>query len=357
MRALRVGFVGLGHVAQVCHLPGYRDVEQIEVVSGAELREDVLNRVSAEWGLKGYRDYEKMFRKEDLDIVSVTTGPRFSREITERAAEHGINVLVEKPMALTLLDAKAMIEKCEKMDVKLCYGETFRFFPTCRKAKNMIDEGHLGDLLLLLETYIGGQGIESFQHYHIYPDDAPGAGEMGLMDHGIHLVDIFRWFTGSDVEWVFGRGNRTGQPPSTEFLTIKFENGAFGQLVYNEITFPSDLPYEGMFSWGSYFAGGSSTWEPNPGNFRVHGTKGALRIFTYPNKMFFFTKNRCEQVKVQNKPHPKHFGLQIESFTQKIVDDEEPEVKGIDGLKALQVILAAYESFETKKIVPIKKIL
>lgn len=357
MKKLRVGFIGLGHVAQVCHLPGYKDVEIIEVVAGAELREDVLSKVSSEWGFKGYNNYEEMLKKENLDIACITTGPRFSQEITERVAEYGVNILVEKPIALTLEDAESMIAKCEKEGVKLCYGESFRFFPTCIKAKEMIDEGLLGDLFLLMETAIGGRGPEHFHSYHIYPTGAPGAGKRGLTDHGIHLVDIFRWFTGSEVEWVFGRGNRAGQPPSTEFLTMKFENGAIGQLIYNEATYPSDMPYEGIFSWGSYVAKGVSRWEPHASNFRVHGTMGALRIFTYPNKMFFFAEDKQEQIRVLDCPHPGHFGLQIESFAKRLLNNEEPEVTGIDGLKALQIILAAYESFETRKIVPIKTLM
>ena len=90
-----------------------------------------------------------MLIKENLDIACVLTPPGVRRQITEKIAEHGVNVLVEKPMALTLEDAKSMILKCQKENVKLCYGETFRFMPTCIKAKNMINNGLLGDLFLL----------------------------------------------------------------------------------------------------------------------------------------------------------------------------------------------------------------
>jgi predicted dehydrogenase len=356
MRKVRVGIIGLGQVAQMCHLPGYRDVEVIEVVAGAELRENVLSSVSSDWCFKGYKDYVEMLDKEDLDIACVTTGPRYAREITEKAAERGVNVLVEKPMALTFDDAMAMIDKCKEKGVRLCYGETFRFFPTFMRAKEMIDEGVLGDLQLLLETSISGQGRDNFQPYAIYREGDPGSGPMGLTDHGIHLVDVFRWLTGSEVVWVFGRGNRAGRPPATEFLTMMFHNGTIGQLVYNEASYPSHMPYEGIFSWGAYYAGGVSSWEPHPGNVRIHGAEGALRIFPYANKMFIFNEEGQRQIHVQNQPHPAHFGLQIESFAKHLLKGEEPKVTGLDGLKALQIILAAYESFETKRIIPIKHV-
>jgi predicted dehydrogenase len=326
----------------------------VKIVSGAELKKELLNNVSSKWGFNGYTDFEKMIRKEDLDIVAVTTGPRYTRKITERAAEHGVNVLVEKPISLTVEDAKAMIRKCEKEGVKLFYGESFRFFPTIEMAKELIDESLLGDLQLLFEFFIGGQGSENFQPYEIYADGDPGLGPMGLMDHGIHLVDIFRWFTGCNVEWVFGKGSRAGQPPQSEFLTIKYESGTIGQLVYNEATYPSDMPNEGIFSWGAYFAGGTSSWEAHPSSIRIHGSKGALRIFPYANKMFLFNKNGQRQIRVKDTQHPYHFGRQIDSFADSIIGDEEPKVTGMDGLKALQTILAAYESYETSKIIRIE---
>ena len=353
MKKCRVGLVGLGSVAQICHLPAYINAKNIEVAAGAEIRKEVLQQVSADWGFKGYSNYEEMLDKEKLDIVCILTGPRISRRIAEHAAECKINVFVEKPMALSLEDARAIIDTCKGEKVKLFYGETYRFFPTVKKAAEMIKEGYLGDIHLLLETLIGGTGEEHFECCDIYPPGAPGAGGWGLTDHGIHLVDTFRWLTKSDVDWVFGRGLRAGHKPETEFLTLQLKNGAIGQLIYNEATFHSDMPYEGMFSWGSYGAKGVSRWESYPGNFRIHGSRGALRVFLFPNKMYYFSKEKVEEIGIEDFPFPAPWGLQIESFADSILNDTEPEITGIDGFKALQVILAAYESFETKKIVEI----
>jgi predicted dehydrogenase len=354
MKRLKVGFIGLGHVTQVCHLPGYKNVDNIRVVAGAELKRDVLARVSVEYDFKGYLKYSDMLENEDLDIICVTTGPRHTKRIIEDVARHGVNVLVEKPMALNLEDAVAIIRICEENNVQLCYGETFRYFPTFSRGKELIEEGCIGEPNLLLEFTVGGNGLDGFQPYNIYEPGDPGLGPLGLMDHGIHLVDAFSWLINSDVEWVFGRGNRFGSPPCTEFLSMGFRNGALGQLLYNEATFPSDLPNEGIFSWGSYFANGVPSWENNPSNVRIHGSDGALRIFPYANKLFFFSKKGVKQIRVEDEPHPKHFGLQIKSFAERLLNNEEPEVTGKDGFKSLQVILAAYESFETKKVIEIQ---
>jgi len=362
MKKLQVGIIGLGLVAEG-HLKAYQDVEQIEVVAGAEPRTDRLAQMASRWGIAGYTDYAEMLQKEKLDIVCVLTPAATHRAITEQVAEYSTHVLCEKPMALSLADAKAMMDRCEQAGVKFYYGSSYRHLCAARQAKEVIDSGALGDLFLLTETAVGGHGLENWQGLseHHYPTGGPGGGGMGLIDHGIHLADVFRWLTGCEVASVVGRGNLAGEAPAAEYLTMQFENGAVGQLIYCDATFSSDLPYEGMFSWGlTYEPGGALSprprWEDEPGSIRVHGTQGALRIYHYANKLFFFGPGRKEQVRVLDRPHPGNFGLQMESFVNSILRDKEPEVTGVDGLKALQVILAAYESHKNQTVVRIEPV-
>lgn len=359
MKKLRVGLIGLGGVAQA-HLEAYKEVDRIEVVAGAEVREDRLQQMVKRWGIKGYTGYEEMLSKEDLNIACILTPPLSHQEITEKIADYGVHVLCEKPMALTLEGAQAMISACDQAGVKFYYGSVYRSMPACMNAKEMIDNEVLGNIHLMLEIYVGGGGPQNWHDLgpHHYPTGGPGGGGMGLVDHGIHLVDIFQWFLASGVASVFGRGNYSGKTPGTEFLTMMFPNGAIGQLIYNEVTYPSTMPYEGIFSlgasWGTngeLLPGGK--WDPQPGSIHVHGEKGSLRIFHYVNKLFFFGEGRQEQIPVLDRPSPGHFALQMESFASSIIHDRDPAVTGLDGLKALQIILAAYESYEQNSVITI----
>ena len=340
-----MGIIGLGHVAQVCHLPGTAAAKLAEAVAGAELQKDLLKEVSTRWNLIAYRDYEDMLNQEALDIACVLTGPRHSAKIASRVADAGVHVLVEKPMALSIEDAKLIARRCQENEVKLFYGESFRFFPTLRKVKEILVSGQLGEFQLLLETVVGGTGATDFEAYGIYPEGAPGSGPMGLTDHGIHMVDIFRWFAEDEVAWVFGRGNRAGSPPMAEFMTMGTEGGAVAQFVGNEATVPSNLPGEGIHSLGPY-EGGGPAWDSNPISFRIHCTEGALRAFPYANKLFQFSADGQEEVTVEDCPHPGQFGLQIDSFARSVIENEEPEVTSNDGIMALRVILGAYEGFK-----------
>lgn len=360
MKKLKIGLIGLGNVSEV-HLEAYKDVKQIEVIAGAEIEKDRLSQMVKKWNFKGYLDYEDMLEKEDLDIACVLVPARLHREITESVAKLKTNIFCEKPLAITLEDANAMIDVCKSEGVKLCYGASYRWLPACMKAKTLISDGILGKIQLLMETSIGGGGIGNFKDAgeHHYPRGGPGGGMMGLVDHGIHLIDAFIWLMNSEVEYVIGRGNTSGRTPHTEFLTMIFENNAVGQLVYNEATFSSDLPYEGIFSWGgSWDLEGNLSlegrWETHPGNIRIHGEKGALRVFYYANKLYLFSDNKRQPINVIDRPMPGNFAMQMESFANAVMNNEEPEVSGLDGLNALKVLHAAYESFETKKLVKIK---
>jgi predicted dehydrogenase len=360
MKKLKIGLIGLGNVSEV-HLEAYKQVKQIEVVAGAEIKKNRLDQMVDKWKFKGYLNYNDMLEKEDLDIACVLVPARLHREITESIAKSSIHVFCEKPLAIKLEDANAMINICKSERVKLCYGASYRWLPACMKAKTLISEGMLGKIQLLMETSIGGGGLESFKDAgeHHYPRGGPGGGMMGLVDHGIHLIDTFIWLINSKVEYVIGRGNISGQAPQTEFLTMIFEDNTVGQLVYNEATFSSDLPYEGIFSWGgSWDVEGNLSlegrWEAHPGNIRIHGEKGALRVFYYANKLFLLSDNKKQPINVIDRPMPDNFAMQMESFANSVINDEDPEVSGIDGLTALKVLHAAYKSFETKKLVKIK---
>jgi predicted dehydrogenase len=357
MKKLKVALVGLGEISEI-HLQAFKDVGTVEVTCGSELRPDRLNHMATTWGFRGYRRFEEMLEKEKLDIVCVLTPAGIHREVTEQAAEHRINVFCEKPIAVTPADAEAMIESCRRNKVKLFYGASFRFLPACTKAREMVREGLLGDISLLLEYSVRGRGIEHYKDLgpHHYPVGGPGGCGLGLVDHGIHLVDLFSWITGSEIEYVSGKGTLSGEAPGTEFLTMIFDNGAVGQLIYNDATFPAEMPGEGIFSWGGRYDDVGNLlldggWDALPGNFRIHGGKGALRVFHYANKLFYFGKDRQEEIKLAHRPVPGNFSLQMQAFADSILNDHDPGVSGVDGLKALQVILAAYESFETKKVV------
>jgi len=180
---------------------------------------------------------------------------------------------------------------------------------------------------------------------------------MGLVDHGVHLIDAFSWLMDAPITSVFGRGNISGEELTTEFAHMNFANGAVGQLLYNDGTFSTDLPQEGLFSWGSAWAASGHTpaggWQAHPNHICVHGSKGALRIFHYANELYLFNNAGSERLKLLDRPAPAQFALQMERFCRNIQNNEEPDVPGNVGLRALRVLLGLYESQQTQTMVTI----
>ena len=155
---LRVALIGLGDVA-IAHLEGYRDVEGIEVVAGADLRVERSKQVADRYGFRPYTDYRELLAREKPDIACVLTTVKTHREITEAAADCGVHVLCEKPLALSVADTEAMITRCRDCGVKLFYAASYRFLPPVVKARELIHSGAIGEVQLMVETMMGGSGI------------------------------------------------------------------------------------------------------------------------------------------------------------------------------------------------------
>jgi predicted dehydrogenase len=357
-RKLRVGIVGLGGVGAV-HLQAYRDNPLIEVIAAAEVDEPRLADLAATHRFRPYADFNRMLAAETLDLVCVSTPVATHEAVTIAAAKAGRHVLCEKPLAGTVAAAKRMIAACAEAKVQLFYGATYRFLPAMARARALIREGAIGDVLLMREQEVGGTGpdgrhIMGFAHY---PKGTPGGSGFGLVDHGIHLIDAFGWFTGSPVETVFGRGNISGAPAASEYLLMNFRNGALGHLLYEDSTFSTSLPGEGLFSWSSawtlqgYVPPGA--WQAAPGSIHVHGSKGALRIFHYANQLFLTDKDGTRQIALSGRHAPGHFAAQMEACAASVLDGAPVPVPGEAGLAALEVLMAAYRSFEEKRMVAV----
>lgn len=353
---LRVGLIGLGNVA-LAHLEGYRTLDQVKVTAGADPRTDRATMMASRYGFAPYADYRDMLDRERLDLVCVLSTVASHRDAVEAAASRGLHVLCEKPLAIRLDEADQMIAGCRRHDVKLFYAASYRFLPPIVKARELIQSGAIGEVRLITETMIGSRGPAGYQDMgtHHYPAGGPGGSGNGLVDHGIHLADIFPWLIDSEIVAVSGRGQRSAAPPVAEFMAMEFRSGALGQLIYDDATWSAELPSEGIFSWGPSWdemAAGHSgergaVWQPHPGSIRIHGSAGALRIFHYANQLFLRTERGVEQIQVDGAPMPGQFAAEMASFAQSIRADGPVEVPGEVGRRALAAVLGVYQSMET----------
>jgi len=349
-QVLRIGIVGLGAVART-HLQAYRRLRDIAVVAVADNDSQKVALAAQEFGLKAYSSAKDMLAHEEVDIVCVLTPPATHETIVTSCAAAGSHVLCEKPLALSVESCERMIATCRDHGVRLCYGASYRYLPAIVMARNLIANGSLGEVLVLREFAVGGRGERHRRTlpYSHYPKGGPGGSGMGLCDHGIHLIDIFSWLLNSPVTRVCGRGNVSGEPQRSEFLHLQYENGAIGELLYEDGTFSTDLPQEGIFGWGGGWSLGANgadattgSWQPHPGCMHVYGTKGSLRIFYYANQLFCRDERGIRQLRVPDQPFPENFSMQLEAFANAIRTNGETPVAGEVGLETWRTLQRVY---------------
>lgn len=341
----RVAIIGLGGVGRL-HLMAYAGAQHVRVVAACDL--DPAAAGLCPPGAAFHTDAATMLASERPDIVCVLTPPASHAALVELAAAAGAHVLCEKPLAVSLADIARMRSACEGAGVQLAYGASYRFLPAIRRARALIAEGAIGEVVLMREAEIGGRGpaarvVLGPEHY---PPGGPGGSPMGLVDHGVHLIDVLPWLAGSPVASAAGRGNVSGEALGPEHLTLTLQSGAVGLLAYDEGVFPTVLPAEGGFSlgggWGpgGYVPGGG--WNPSPGAIHVHGTRGALRIHHYAHALYLTDGDGVRQVELEGRPAPHHFADQIDAFAMALAEGRAPEAGLDDGERALRVLLAAY---------------
>jgi predicted dehydrogenase len=344
-----IALVGLGNVAEP-HLVSYQRLDSVRIVGVVEPRPERRAEIVERYGVEGFADLETLLSHRRPEITCILTPASTRRALTERCAQARSHILCEKPMALTMDDALAMKSACEANGVQFFYGSSYRYLPAVRVAKQLIAAGAIGAVRLIVEELIGGEGVAGYRPLSTshYPRGGPGGGGHGLVDHGIHLVDIFPWLCGSPVVSALGRGDRTGGTAQPEFAVLTLATGAVGLLLYDGSTWPAALPWEGVFSaarrWidGRGWMGPAGEWERGASSIRVFGTDGALRIFHYANKLFRVGADGLQEYELATHTAPWHFGAQMDAFCRSLDRGEPPDTTASDGLRALQVLLSLY---------------
>lgn len=354
VRKLNVGLVGLGGVAQE-HLKACAHSDLVTLRCGADINPDRCKSAENDYGITAYSDYADMMQRETLDIICVLTPPAAHLPVIKDAAETGHHILCEKPLAPSMEDARAIADIVDKSGVHFQFGLSYRHLPAMQRARDIILNGDLGDIRLCYECAIGGLGLKAAKalpESH-YPSGGPGGTAMGLVDHGIHMIDAFPWLTGHEPVSVWGRGNITGRPIASEYAAMELSNGALTHLIYDEGTFGLSLPGEGAFVEGAgwnvngYVEPGG--FDPYPTVLTVHGAAGAMRIYPYANRLYVETYTGLREITLPPFPAPNHFRAQIDSLARLIRDDGPVSATIEDGLQTTNILLQIYQSAACKR--------
>lgn len=230
-RKLKLGIVGIGVGASEI-LPAMESMPQIELVAGADLNRRVLETFEKRYGGRTYDSIEKLCQDPEVEAVWISTPNKFHAPHTIIAAQHGKHVVVEKPMAISLEEAEAMIEAAEKNRIKLICGHTQSFGPHIRTMRRIIRSGELGKLCAM--------HVWAYTDWMLRPrtaeelDLAQGGGVP--YRQGPHQIDTLRLLGGGRVRSVRAMTGHWfgGRPiPGYYCAYMEFEDGTPATLMHN----------------------------------------------------------------------------------------------------------------------------
>ena len=237
-----VGVIGVGAIAQEAHLPSYARLRDVKVVGVADIDEKKARFVAKKYHCKSYGDFTKLIDKNDLDAVSICTPPFARFEIIKYAAENGVNILCEKPLAESFSKALEIYKIVEKSGIQFMIGFNLRFNDLYRKAFKIISDGKLGEVIFLRGVY----GTK-FPHYQWILDEEKAGGGV-LIDKGSHVIDVATWFLGMPEEVQAITFNKREMKIDENAFVVLRHDVAFSQLA---LSFGLNKPMERLEVFGT----------------------------------------------------------------------------------------------------------
>jgi predicted dehydrogenase len=228
---IKIGLIGTGYITKV-HIEAFRFDHRVELVAVCGHGENKTKFIAEEFGIPDlyYGDdllasVDKMLARDDIDAVTVSLPNNLHAPVAIKVAEAGKHAIVEKPLATTLEDARAMIAAFDKAGKRLCYAEELCFLPKFARIKEIADDGGIGPVYMVKqsEKHAGPYSPWFFQK------EAAGGGIM--MDMGCHSIEWARWVLGKPkVTSVYARCESVLHTPITPMddniiLIIEFEGG------------------------------------------------------------------------------------------------------------------------------------
>ncbi|WP_319507199.1 UDP-N-acetylglucosamine 3-dehydrogenase [uncultured Methanolobus sp.] len=311
---LKVGVIGAGAMGKN-HIRIYSEMPGVELVGISDIDRELVEGLAQQYDTKAFTDYMELLA-EGLDAVSIVVPTKMHRKVAIDAIEAGAHVLVEKPIADTVENAKAIIEAADNNSRLLMIGHIERFNPAVIKLKEIIEDGLLGKIVSISTTRVGPYN--------------PRIRDVGvILDIGVHDIDIISFLYGRPVNQVYavaGADIHSFEDHATIHMRLDHE---FSGLV--EVNWLTPHKVRKLTAVG---VGGVAYLDYIDQTVELHDS-GWVR-----------------KAKIEPKEPLKN---ELEYFIDCINNDKQPEPCGMDGQHALKVSLAAINSYKMEKLIEIKE--
>jgi UDP-N-acetyl-2-amino-2-deoxyglucuronate dehydrogenase len=338
-KVFKIALVGCGRISKN-HFEAIEKVDGLELVAVSDSDTKRADQAAAEWNVKSFHSYEEMLRKSGADVVTIATPSGLHAEHGVAAAKAGKHVVMEKPMAISLTGADALVQACDKAGVQLFVVKQNRLNPPVQLLKRAVDHNRFGRIYMANCTVHWARPQE-------YYDQAPWRGTWefdggAFMNQASHYVDLIQWLVGP-VESVMAKTATLARRIETEdsgIAILKFRSGALGTIEVTMLAYPRNLE----------------------GSITILGEKGSAKIGgTAVNKIehwqFAEYDDDDKLIEAVETNPPNVYGLGHQGYYRNVLavlrGEAKPDTDGRAGRKSLELILGIYESAKTGREVPL----
>lgn len=338
---MKYALIGCGRIA-TNHVKAVVN-NDLEFVAACDVVAENIQVLLAKHGLENdesiarYTDYKKMISEHpELELVAIATSSGVHAEIAKYCINHGINVIIEKPIAMNMADADEIVHLSEEKGVTVCACHQNRFNVAVQKVRAALESGRFGKLS-------HGSIHVRWNRNKDYYDQAPWRGTWAedggcLMNQCIHGIDLLRWMMGNEVDTVYGvtrqQYHHYLEAEDVGMAVITFKNGAVATVEGTTNVYPKNLE-ETLYLFGEN------------GTVKIGGkSTNNLDVWDFADETEEDQANKGLEEQTSNVYGNGHTSLYADVIDA-IINHRKPYIDAVAGRNALEVVLAIYKSMKT----------
>jgi predicted dehydrogenase len=318
----KIGIIGAGKITDK-HEKAISRRDDVILAAVADIVEKKAKDIADKHGCNYYTSYNKMLEQEDLDIAIITLPHFLHKEASIDCAKKGCHILLEKPMALDEEECNQIIDVCNENNVKLLIGHVQSYQAANIKAREIVEEGKLGQLLMIVNERYVDYFSDSRPDWFLDPETSGGGITMNL---GAHSLEIVKYLSGAQIKSIkadVGYHARGVEVEGNSMIFASLDNGVKATVVLNGY---KSIP-------------GQTT--------KLFFTDGMLEVCYWPQKVTM--KTRDDEIKEIELEAKDLLSQQLEQFIDSIKNDKKPVITGEYGRTIIKAIKAVYKSSQQEK--------
>ncbi len=331
-KKLKAAVIGVGQMGKH-HARVFFELKPTDLIAVADVDEKLGRELAKQYGAKYYKEHKELLEKEKPDMVSIAVPTRWHHPVALDVIEAGSHLLIEKPIAFNLEEAKEIIQAAKEKEVKLTVGHIERFNPAVLKLKELMDEGRLGTIVSIMARRAG-----------TIPNRIKDANV--IMDIGVHDIDLLNFLIGRLPSSIFSFGGKAILRKHEDYSDIFLEypshdNGlkVSGHIQVNWIT-PVKIRKLNITGTKGYAVINLITQD-----LILFDTDYTQEFNDFEDFVGKFKEVKGKKIPVESKEPLK---AQIEAFIEAILKDKPVKITGEDALAALRIAILATENIRLK---------